>query len=116
MTQRWAAAASGEVPDEAPVTFNQYLLTRDGRNARPLARVLRRHRVVITTGWRGWVAFKEFLDAYPEYFRWLTREEMLAGVESVESLWRDYDHWMRAKNFPPVRNLDGSIYRPTLEI
>lgn len=86
-----------------PESFNAYLLNLPGEHreqARRLASVLHRHDVVIGIRWTD---FQDFVAGHPQYFR-----KLGPRPKSVESLYRDYGNWMRARNAIPLRSLRRS--------
>lgn len=89
-------------------TFNEFLRTRDSEHAQWIVEDLNWHSVMVTR----WVQMVDFMHDHPDYFAVHTPEEMAAGVESVESLYRDYwEEQRRIENHIPLRRLEASRSR-----
>jgi hypothetical protein len=90
-------------------TFNANLRSRDSEQAQYIADDLDRHGVTV----EAWFQMRKFMDDHPDYFRKLTPEEMADGLESVQSLYRDFeqqrwrDYWeqRRIAQAIPLRRL-----------
>lgn len=91
--------SAGYPPPAAEQTFNAFLRDHDSEHARWIAEDLDRHGVTI----RAWYAMADFIERHPQYFRKTTPHEIAAGLETVQSLWCQYEEQRRIAQAIPLR-------------